>query len=205
MQIMMYTAFYRANPSAFPISFETMVSYVWMQQAFLTLFVFWRLDNSALAAISSGNVACDLVRPINLYSMWYVKNLAMRLSSVFLRCIPLLLIAFFLPAPFRLELPKSGLAFLLCLVTMVLATLLAVGFCMLIYIATFYMLNSNGLRGIIIGLTGIFSGVLIPLPFIPDGVRQVMQVLPLGSMQSLPLLIYSGSCTGKELIRGIAL
>ena len=34
MQILAFSAFYRANPAAFPMEFSNLVSYIWIQQAF---------------------------------------------------------------------------------------------------------------------------------------------------------------------------
>ena len=39
MEIFAYAAFYRSNPAAFPMAFSQTVSYIWMQQAFLALFM----------------------------------------------------------------------------------------------------------------------------------------------------------------------
>ena len=39
MFISLYLAFYRTNPSAFPMEISHVVSYIWIQQAFLALFM----------------------------------------------------------------------------------------------------------------------------------------------------------------------
>ena len=39
MELLAFSAFYRADPTAFPMSFEQTVSYIWLQQAFLALFM----------------------------------------------------------------------------------------------------------------------------------------------------------------------
>ena len=37
MELLVFRAFYQADASAFPMSFEAVVSYIWLQQAFLAL------------------------------------------------------------------------------------------------------------------------------------------------------------------------
>ena len=100
MEILMFRAFYMGNPDAFPMEFSQLSSYIWLQQAFLALFMTWFLEVDIFSSISSGNVAYELVRPMNLYQMWFTKNLAGRLSKAVLRCIPILAVAAFLPQPY---------------------------------------------------------------------------------------------------------
>ncbi|MDR1536575.1 MAG: hypothetical protein LBU32_01010 [Clostridiales bacterium] len=67
MEILAFEAFYRANPSAFPMEFSQTVSYIWMQQAFLSLFMMWLWDNDITAAITEGGVAYEMARTVDLY------------------------------------------------------------------------------------------------------------------------------------------
>ncbi|NLO39750.1 MAG: ABC transporter permease [Ruminiclostridium sp.] len=205
MEILMFRAFYAANPEAFPMEFSQLSSYIWLQQALLALFMTWFLENDIFSAITSGNVAYELVRPMNLYRMWFVKNLASRLSKAVLRCMPILLVAAFLPAPYNISLPSGFPEFIWFSVSLVLGFLIVVAFCMLVYIATFYTMSPMGVRLIAVTMVEFFSGAVIPIPFFPDKIRLVFELLPFASMQNMPLRIYSGNITGNEVLTGIAL
>ena len=200
MEILLFRAFYRTNPSAFPMEFSQLSSYIWLQQAFLALFMTWFLENDIFLAITNGNVAYELVRPMNLYHMWFVKNLANRISKAALRCIPILAVAAFLPGPYRISLPPSLADFFLFLVSMTIGVLVVVAFCMLIYITAFFTLSPTGIRIIAVSLVDFLSGGLIPLPFLPDPIRTVLERLPFGAMQNIPFLIYSGNITGGKVL-----
>ena len=65
MEIFAFAAFYRVNPSAFPMEFSQVVSYIWMQQAFLALFMMWFWENDIASSISQGSIAYELVRPLD--------------------------------------------------------------------------------------------------------------------------------------------
>ena len=39
LNILLFDAFYRADPAAFPMGFASLTSYLWLQQAFLALFM----------------------------------------------------------------------------------------------------------------------------------------------------------------------
>jgi len=205
MEILMFRAFYAANPAAFPMEFSQLSSYIWLQQSFLALFMTWFLDNEIFSAITSGNVAYELVRPMNLYRMWFVKNLAGRLSKAVLRCMPILVVAAFLPSPYNISLPSGALTFFWFVVSMALGFLVVVAFCMLVYITTFYTLSPMGVRIIAVTMVEFLSGAIVPIPFFPDKIRLVFELLPFASMQNLPLRIYSGNIVGVDIFIGIAL
>lgn len=199
MTILLYQAFYNANSAAFPMTMKQLASYVWLQQAFLALFMPWYLDNEIFGAITSGSVAYELARPLDIYNMWFIKNMATRLSRALLRCFPILIITLFLPEPFGFSLPSSLPDFLLFLLTGVLAFLTIVAFCMLIYISTFKTLSSVGVRAIFIAVSDFLSGSVIPLPFFPDNIRKILDLTPFASMQNLPFRIYIGNIADKDV------
>jgi hypothetical protein len=58
-----------------------------------------------------------LIRPLNIYWMWFVKICAQRISACVLRLIPIVVVAFLLPEQFALELPNSFGAFALFFIT----------------------------------------------------------------------------------------
>jgi ABC-2 type transport system permease protein len=184
MELLMFRAFYKANAAAFPMEFSRLSSYIWLQQALLAIFMTWFLDNEIFSAITSGNIAYELSRPMDLYNMWFTKNLAIRLSKAVLRCMPILAVAAFLPGPYRLSLPVDLFGFLMFILTMILAFFCVVAFCMLIYITTFYTLSPFGIRIVALSLTEFLTGAVIPLPFLPDGVRKVVELTPFASMQN---------------------
>lgn len=205
MSILMFRAFYRADAAAFPMSFSAMVSYIWLQQAFLTIFGAWMMENEIFDAIASGNIAYELCRPVNIYNMWYARSVAYRLSRVMLRCFPILLVAAVLPAPYGIVLPPDFRYFLFFLLTMVLGLAVTVSISMLIYVLTFFTISPQGLRMIYISTADFFAGAIIPLPFFPKKVQNMMELLPFASMQNVPLRIYSGSMTEEEMGRAVLL
>ena len=53
--IFAYHAFYRSDPTAFPMTLQATVNYTWIQQAFLAMFASWVLDGDILEEITSGS------------------------------------------------------------------------------------------------------------------------------------------------------
>lgn len=205
MEILAFSAFYKANPAAFPMEFSQMVSYVWMQQAFLALFMNWYFESEIFGAITNGSIAYELARPADLYSRWFFQSVATRLSRTVLRCVPVLLVAFLLPKPFRMSLPSGAAPLFLFFLSAVLSLGVVVSFAMMIYAITFYTLSPTGVWIIFVALADFLAGATIPLPFFPPAVRAVAEWLPFAAMQNMPLRIYSGNIAGADALRGILL
>lgn len=205
LEILLFRAFYQANPESFPMSFQALVNYIWLQQAFLALFMTWFWENELFDAITSGNVVYELCRPIRLYHMWFVRGLAVRLSKALLRCGPVLLLGFCLPRPFRMTLPTDAKIVLAFFFSMILAWLVVVAFGMMVYMSVFYMVSSQGIKLVVTSLAEFLSGAVIPLPFLPDRLRQFVELLPFASIQNVPLRIYSGDLAGAAMGRSLFL
>lgn len=205
MELLAFRAFYAADPVAFPMEFSALAAYVWLQQAFLALFMVWLMDGDIFGAIQSGSVAYELARPLDLYGMWFVRGLASRAAKALLRSAPILLVAVLLPAPFRLTAPASVGAAIWFVAAMVLGTLCVNAFCMLIYVSAFYTINPMGIRIVAISLVEFLSGAVVPLPFLPEPMQRLLELTPFAAMQNLPLRAYSGNLAGGELMTGVLL
>lgn len=205
MEILAFLAFYRANPESFPMAFSQVVTYIWIQQAFLAIFMVWFYENEIFEAISSGSIAYELVRPMDLYNRWFAQSVANRVARAVLRSFPILLVAFLAPPPLRMALPASGMQFVLFGVSFLLALGVVVSYTMIVYVATFFTLSPVGVRIIAAMLADFLAGAIIPLPFFPVGLRAVVERLPFAAMQNMPLRIYSGNIAGVEAVQGIVL
>ena len=142
---------------------------------------------------------------MDLYGKWYSQAVANRVTSTLITCIPVLLIAIILPEPYRLQFPMSVLQVFAFIVSVILALGLVVAFAMIMFITLFYTIAQRGVKIIVTAVSSFLSGGMIPITFFPEKVFAVVKYLPFSSMQSTPLLIYSGNITGTEILKGIAM
>lgn len=198
LAILAFDAFYRADAAAFPMTLQATCSYIWIQQTFLALFAIWALENEIFEAIRNGDVVYEMCRPIDIYRMWFARSLATRLSRAVLRCMPILVLAVLLPAPYGLAAPVSAGVFVMFLVRMVLGSLVMTAICMVVYMITFFTVSADGVRMVAVSLAEILSGAIIPLPFFPDKIRGIVELLPFAAGENVPLRIYSGDLAGKD-------
>jgi ABC-2 type transport system permease protein len=205
MTIFSFAAFYRESPDTFPMTFRQTVTYLWLQQGLLAIFYVWFWDGDIASSIESGSIAYELVRPVDLYNRWACQIAANRLASVLLRCTPLFAVAFLIPAPYRMTLPAGWTQAVLFILSSALAFGVVIAISLLIYISLFYTISPLGVRIIVSTLSEFLSGAIIPLPFFPEPVRVVAELLPFASLQNVPLRIYTGDMTGAETARAVAL
>lgn len=204
MEILMFRAFYEASPESFPMTFQAAVSYVWLQQAFLTFFNVWMAEQEIFQSIMDGNIAYELCRPVHIYDMWFFRSMANRLSRAVLRCFPILVVAAVLPWPYGIK-AASGGNFVLFILTMVLALMITVAFTMLVYVLSFFTISPEGLRIVFVSVVEFLSGAIIPLPFFPQNMQRILEILPFASMQNVPLRIYGGNMSGVEIRDAVCL
>lgn len=200
MAILAFGAFYRSDPASFPMSMPATASYIWLQQALLTLVSMGGIDQEFFNVIQSGNVAYELCRPVDVYGMWYARSAATRVANAFMRCMPVLAVAALVPAPYGLSAPPSLTAFLLFLVSLALALGVVTALGMIVYMLTFHTISPRGVRLIAVGASDFFSGNIVPLPFFPEGFRQFSELLPFSSTANVPIRIYTGDLYGQEML-----
>lgn len=204
MYLMIFEAFYNSSTAVLnDFSFAQMACYIWLQQAFLALIMTWFKDNELFSLITSGNMAYELCRPINLYGFWYAKLLGKRLAAAALRFGPILLVAALLPEPYRLGLPAGPLSALLFLISMGVGVLVMVALSMFIYLLTMKTMSGTGALLLFAILGDFLSGSVIPLPLMPDGVRSVIEWLPFRFTADFPFRVYSGHIQPADAVFGI--
>ena len=201
--IMIFTAFYGDATEVNGFTKAQMITYIWLQQAFLVFIALWLRDNELFELISSGNIAYEMCRPLNIYGFWYVKLLSARLASAILRCFPILLVAFFIPGPYALTPPDSVLSLGLFVLSLVLGLFINVAISMFIYISVFVTLSPTGSLLIFSVLGEFLSGLILPIPLMPTWLRNIVMVLPFRYTGDLPFRIYSGNIASFEALEGI--
>lgn len=206
MECLAYQAFQEANPQAFPMELSAVVAYVWLKEAFFCLFTVWgNVDQELFQMILKGDVAYELCRPISFYNMWFARVGAARIANAALRCVPILSVALFLPKPFRLNIPKSPEIVFLFVFTMILGVCVTVSFCMLVYTTAFFTISPEGIRLLSMSVVEFLSGSIIPIPFMPESVRTIVEWLPFAGMMNVPYRIFSGDLAGQEMVSAIGL
>jgi ABC-type uncharacterized transport system, permease component len=205
MSVFIYHAFYSSGSQQQAMNFSQLVTYIWLQQAFLALIMLFDWDFELFDMIISGNISYELCRPCSLYWFWYVKLLSRRLASVALRLLPIIIAAFSLPRPYKIALPASPGSFALFLASLVMGLMLLVAISMMIYISVFKTMSPVGSMAFVGMIGEFFSGMTIPIPLMPDWLQRLCYIMPFRWTADLPFRIYTGNIGVSEGILSIGI
>jgi ABC-2 type transport system permease protein len=203
--VMMFSAFYRDGTVVPPMPLDRLVAYQWLKQSCLMIVALWSQDGELSDQIVSGSVAYSLCRPMELYSLWAARLIANRIARWSLRCVPVLVFAALLPAPYGMIPPPGVGAALMFALSLALALLVVVGLSMYVYTLTFVMMSLTGPRLLVSTLSDFASGLLIPLPLMPDWLQRILNLLPFRYTADVPFRVYSGDLAGAAAAEAIGL
>lgn len=202
--ISVYVAFYESGSTkSLPMPLDELVSYLWLCQGFFSLINLWYKDKEIINLIKTGNLAYELCRPQDLYFMWACKILGERLSNVLLRFLPVILVGVILPKPYTLDLTISSTRFTLFIIIFILSTILMTFLILLYHIICMFTLDEKGIVNIFMVISDILSGLVIPLPFFPNYLIKISNLLPFRYITEFPFRFYVGNISVSEGINGI--
>ena len=192
MRVMVLMAFYASSSRSQPMALSQAITYVWLGQATLGLLP-WRVEPEIADSVRSGKVAYEIVRPIDLYSMWYARTLANLCAPTLLKSVPQFVIALLiLPRSYGMTppTPKAAVAYL---ASLTLAALLSAAILNLVHALILILQKSDGLVRTVTVLAEVLSGEIVPLKLMPAGIAQALQLQPFAGVMDLPAQLFCGS------------
>jgi ABC-2 type transport system permease protein len=198
IRVMIFQAFYHSSSSVQPMSMQQTTTYLWLGQAFL-LVVMLGADSELAAMIRSGNVAFDLVRPVDLYNYWLARSFSGRAAPMIVRAVPIILLAAVVG---QLNAPASLLHAGLFLVSITLGLILAVVFFAIVTISLLWTVSGEGMARIAPPLVFFLSGMIIPLPLFPESVQPLIRAMPFRGIIDVPFRVYLGQLPPREVLGG---
>ena len=192
--IMLYVSFYDSNASTTNlISLQTLVNYLWLNQSLFVLVYIWDRDDDLLSMIKNGDIAYEILRPINFYLKWFFTMYAKRIAGALMRLIPVLLVAFLFPYPYGMTLPTNFSSFITFLVLIFLSSIIVTSISMLFHLIVFFTFDEKGILSFLMVIGEIFSGGSIPIAFFPSFLKQISSILPFRFVCDVPFIAYSNA------------
>ena len=196
LQIYLYSAFMKSD-TINGLTIAQMTSYIWLGQAFFAM-RYIVMGKRIGTEIINGNVCYKFVRPINIYNQWYAEGIGQKLASTLLRFLPIIIIAVLLPENLNLHAPTSFVAFVLFFLGLILGLLMSHAISMFAVFLTFKTLSEKGSIGIVSSISNLLSGLIIPLPLLPESIQNVLNYLPFRFISDLPFRLYIGNVEINE-------
>lgn len=195
IRVMIFEAFYRSSSAPQPMSFTDVVSYVWLGQATLLL-IPWSVDSEVRRLIQTGGVAYELLRPVDLYWLWFTRSVVLRTAPTLLRAVPLLILAV---AFFGLRPPPTLAAAGGWLALTVIAVLLSSAITALVNISLLWTISGEGIARLMPAIAYLFSGMILPLPLYPEWAQKWVNFLPFRGLIDVPFRVYLGHLPAHQV------
>lgn len=198
--ISVFIAFFESGSGDIAMTLPQTVTYIWMGQALLQLTNQFFQDESLMKLVKSGDICYELIRPQEIYFMWYAKLIGKRTSNALMRFLPIILISWILPSQFRMILPPTPWAFLGFLIALFFGVLLVTCIIELYPIITLKTISEKGIVPIVITIAELFSGGVVPILYFPKFMQVISSYLPFQYVSDVPFRIYTGNIAFTELM-----
>ena len=155
--------------------------------------------------IKDGNIAMRLIKPVGFHSTFLFTEIGWKL---------LIFGMIFTPVVIGVETFKffalGGLSFnvgmfIFYLFSMMISYLFSFFMNVCFGFMAFFLKNLWGFNIIKSSVLRFVSGAVVPLAFMPDGLRQALEWLPFSSLCYTPVMIYMGKYSGREIALRIAI
>ncbi|HXF60989.1 MAG TPA: ABC-2 family transporter protein [Caldilineaceae bacterium] len=189
-------ALYGARDEVAGLSLQDAITYTGLTQAviaYLMIFGWYEVMDS----VSSGEVAADLLRPLDYFRFWLAIDLGRAVVHLLLRGVTIMLIyALFVD----LSLPQSGGQWLALAVSLFLSWLVGFAWRFLVNLAAFWSPNARGIGRFAFGIVWVLSGFYMPLRLYPDWFIAIAQATPFPAMVNTPIEVFLGLLDGPALL-----
>lgn len=177
------------------------VTYTGLSQALIAvLMLFGWYD--LMATVHSGEVAGDLLRPMDFQAFWLAQDAGRAAVALLLRGGTIMAIYASL---FDLSGPGGVAGWLAVAVALGLAWLVSFAFRFLVNLAAFWSPNAVGVGRFLFFGGLFFSGFLMPLDFFPGWLQTLAAWTPFPYLLDTVVEVYLGIAAGPELLRALGL
>ena len=198
-----FLAVYRLREDVGGYSEADVVTYVWLTQGLLSVVASFGPSWQELALrVRSGDIVTDLRRPLDLQLALLADDAGRALFQLVFRGVPPFLVGALV---FDLVAPDGVARTLLFAASVCLAVVVSFGVRFLVNLAAFWLLDYRGAMMLVMVVSHLFSGIIVPLVFFPAALEAVARALPFASMLQTPIDVYLGELAGTELAGALAL
>ena len=206
LQVIMFTVFFTyGNQSAAALTLPQTVSYAWLTQIMHGIIGNPDVDNDLREKITSGDVALELCRPLNLYEHWFARSAANRVGSFPWRAAITMAAALVMPGAFSLSSPDSAMGFMMFVLSVCSGFLLCVAYAMLLAGVRIGLTWGEGPTFALALLAGVLSGGYLPLLLWPDFMHGVLMIQPFAGLMDIPFRLYVGAILPGDALGAIGL
>ncbi|MVN88396.1 ABC transporter permease [Deinococcus sp. HMF7620] len=192
LRVAVLLALFGLRPQVAGYTVQDAVTYIGLTQTFImALSLFGWTD--FMRTVHRGEVATDLLRPLNLLLFWAAQDAGRAWGQLLLRGVPMLLL---FELFWDLTWPAGALGWVQTALSIVLAWACGFLFRFLVNCAAFWSPDAAGFGRFAWALLGLGCGFLMPLAFFPDWFQAWLAWTPFPAMLNTVVEVWVGVKTG---------
>lgn len=182
------------------VDVNTMLTYT-VVSAMISVILSTNVERRISQSVYKGTIAIDMMRPVNVFSVFLAEDAATVTALIFQNLIPILIIG---SVFIRLPRPESACGFVLFLLSLGMAFWINWLLSCMFGMISFWAMNMDALIQVKKHLIRLLSGSIIPLWFFPDWLKNILEWLPFAYLYQLPLNFYIGKYDSSSLLMGLS-
>jgi len=192
-------ALYDSQASISGYSIQDAITYTGLTQATIACLSIFRWT-PVMQSVYSGEIAADLLRPVDYFFSWLARDLGRAWASFLTRALTIM-VAYALF--FDLTVPQTLGQWLLVFFTLLLAMVVSFGWRFLVNLAAFWTPDARGIGRLAFGMSWFLSGFLMPLRLFPPWFQRLCDWTPFPSMVNTVIEVYLGVVEGPDLAHAL--
>jgi len=165
-------------------------------------FYFNNIDQDIAQQVLEGKLAMDLIKPVNVQSMYVAQAFGEAVFRLALLTAPTALVLLLV---YPLRWPAGWASFLAFFWSVVLSFFIVAGINFAVGTLAIRLQSILGLLRAKYFLLELFSGLLLPISFFPHAAQKVLAVLPFQYISYVPVLLYLGKLHGLAMARALGI
>ena len=189
-----WRALYKGQGMVGNVDADSMLTYVILSSV-LSVLLITNVERRIERSVEKGTVAADMMKPINIFGVYFAEDIGNIIALIFQNMLPILLIgSLMIRVPRMADIHDLPLFLVSVFVSFLINWLISALFGMIAFSAV----NIDALIQVKKHLLRLLSGSIIPIWFFPAGVARVLEALPFVYIYQLPLSIYIGRGSRSE-------
>ncbi len=171
-------------------------TYTWVSQGLIGV-VWMFVWTPVTQRVRTGDVAIDLGRPVHPIAAWLAEDLGRAAQAGLIRFVGPMVVGGLI---YGLRVPRHPETVPLFVLGAALAVVVSFGGRLLVSLAAFWLVDVRGVLNIYVLATGVLSGLLVPVHFLPGWARAVAYSTPFPWMMQAPVDIATERSTGTAAL-----
>ena len=186
MMAYVFIALHRGRPVIAGWNVSDTLTYNWIAQGLLMVVNVWGWSEISLR-VRTGDIVTDFSRPYDFQLYWLAQDQGRAFFHLLFRGIPPFVVGALV---FSLRLPHHPYTWILFLVSVSLAVAVSFSVRFMLNLAAFWILDDRGVYGLCASVWLVLSGTIVPIPFFPDWLRNIVRLLPFPAMMQVPVDVF---------------